>query len=172
MNKGEIIHGKECSNDPVSRVSWQGFHSVSGLPRAGKAAELQCRSAALYDVPRQRDKCLSEVQGAKEDSSGGEIKVHPCTSCRSTRSDPMRTGTAQQDDPPAPGMGQAAARSGRPRAGRQVGRPWRHDRRQGGDQGGSRQGCEPGPARPGRTDHLRNSAASCGRGIQMSDCIE
>jgi len=53
----------------------EGFHRLSGLPRAGKAAELQCRGAALYGLSRERDERLSEMQRKQEGEQGMKTKT-------------------------------------------------------------------------------------------------
>jgi thiol-disulfide isomerase/thioredoxin len=48
------------------------FHRLSGLPRAGKAAQQHGNAAAVHELPREGDECLSCVPG-REESEPGEV---------------------------------------------------------------------------------------------------
>jgi hypothetical protein len=66
----KVTHGRENDNDPLSGMQRERLRRLSGLPRAGKAAQQQRSAAALSELPREGDDRLSRLPGSEAGKQG------------------------------------------------------------------------------------------------------
>jgi hypothetical protein len=64
------LYGRESVNDHLSGMQGERFHRLSGMPRAGKAAQQYGAAASVHELSREGDQRLSPVPGGEEGGRG------------------------------------------------------------------------------------------------------